>query len=212
MPDSFLDPSESPERQNEKLLRINRALMRRVELGGGTSGAAYAQFQRAALLEEEVDLAIQTGPVGVEEVGRFPLARQTLSALLPDTHPLARRGKPVALRDLLAEPLILREEQAITRQLFDKACAAAGQVPEPAITAGSREAVAAMVAAGLGAGVVLSTEMPGVEALVALPLDQAPAAVDENILWLDRRRGLRLISAFLDLVEEQAGTGADKAL
>ncbi|MCA0870067.1 PAS-domain containing protein [Seohaeicola saemankumensis] len=54
MPDSFLDPSESPERQNAKLLRINRALMRRVELGGGTSGAAYAQFQRAALLEEEV--------------------------------------------------------------------------------------------------------------------------------------------------------------
>lgn len=48
------DPSDSIERQNEKLLRIIEALMRRVEESTDASGAAYAQFQRAAMLEHEI--------------------------------------------------------------------------------------------------------------------------------------------------------------
>lgn len=54
MSHSLIDPRDSVERQNEKLLRIADALMRRVEQGGDASGAAYAQFQRAVTLEEEV--------------------------------------------------------------------------------------------------------------------------------------------------------------
>lgn len=51
---ALLDPSDSLERQNEKLLRIAQSLMRRVEQDDERSGAAYAQFERAALLEGEV--------------------------------------------------------------------------------------------------------------------------------------------------------------
>lgn len=50
----LIDPSDSIERQNQKLTKIAEALMRRVEQGGDASGAAYAQFQRAVILEEEV--------------------------------------------------------------------------------------------------------------------------------------------------------------
>lgn len=53
-PVSLINPADSPDRQVEKLLKINAALMRRVEQSTDDSGAAYAQFQRAALLEEEV--------------------------------------------------------------------------------------------------------------------------------------------------------------
>lgn len=53
-PDSLIDPADNLGRQVEKLLKINAALMRRVEQSTDDSGAAYAQFQRAALLEEEV--------------------------------------------------------------------------------------------------------------------------------------------------------------
>lgn len=53
-PVSLVDPADAPDRQIEKLLKINAALMRRVEQNTDDSGAAYAQFQRAALLEEEV--------------------------------------------------------------------------------------------------------------------------------------------------------------
>lgn len=54
MLEALLDPADSLERQNEKLLRIAQSLMRRVEQGNDRSAAGYAQFERAALLEGEV--------------------------------------------------------------------------------------------------------------------------------------------------------------
>ncbi|WP_371228162.1 PAS-domain containing protein [Roseovarius sp. 2305UL8-3] len=54
MAHDLIDPRDSLERQNEKLLKITETLMRRVEQSSVTSGAAYGQFQRAVMLEEEV--------------------------------------------------------------------------------------------------------------------------------------------------------------
>ncbi len=54
MIEHLTDPTDSIERQNEKLRKIVEALMRRVEESTDASGAAYAQFQRAAVLEQEV--------------------------------------------------------------------------------------------------------------------------------------------------------------
>ncbi|MBP1804869.1 PAS-domain containing protein [Rubellimicrobium aerolatum] len=50
----LIDPAEPLERQNQKLLRICEALMKRVEQGDDDRGAAYSQFQRAVLLEDQV--------------------------------------------------------------------------------------------------------------------------------------------------------------
>lgn len=52
--DALIDPRESLERQNEKLFKIVSSLMNRVEQSTDASGAAYALFQRAATLEDEV--------------------------------------------------------------------------------------------------------------------------------------------------------------
>ncbi len=54
MEHELIDPRDSLERQNQKLLKITDTLMRRVEQSSEASGVAYAQFQRAVLLEEEV--------------------------------------------------------------------------------------------------------------------------------------------------------------
>lgn len=51
---SLINPADTIERQNEKLLQITRSLMRRVEQKTEDSGLAYAQFERAALLEAQV--------------------------------------------------------------------------------------------------------------------------------------------------------------
>ena len=51
---TLINPADSVERQNEKLLRITQSLMRRVEQQQDPSGLAYAQFERAALLEDQV--------------------------------------------------------------------------------------------------------------------------------------------------------------
>jgi signal transduction histidine kinase len=50
----LVNPADSLERQNEKLIQISEALMRRVEQHTDQSGAAYAQFERAAILEDQV--------------------------------------------------------------------------------------------------------------------------------------------------------------
>lgn len=54
MIEALINPADPPARQTEKLLTIVQALMRRVEQITDDSGAAYAQFQRAAMLEDQV--------------------------------------------------------------------------------------------------------------------------------------------------------------
>ena len=54
MIEHLINPADSPARQTEKLLTIATVLMRRVEQVTEDSGAAYAQFQRAAMLEDLV--------------------------------------------------------------------------------------------------------------------------------------------------------------
>lgn len=54
MSHSFFDRSDPPEQQIKKLLTITDALMRRVEETADDRGMAYAQFQRAVTLEEQV--------------------------------------------------------------------------------------------------------------------------------------------------------------
>lgn len=50
----LINPEDTLERQNEKLLTIAQSLMRRVEQKTDQSGLAYQQFERSALLESEV--------------------------------------------------------------------------------------------------------------------------------------------------------------
>ena len=54
MIDTLINPADPPARQMEKLLTIAQVLMRRVEQDTDESGAAYAQFQRAVMLEDQV--------------------------------------------------------------------------------------------------------------------------------------------------------------
>ena len=54
MIESLINPADPPDRQMSKLMTIAEALMRRVEQATDDSGAAYAQFQRAAMLEDQV--------------------------------------------------------------------------------------------------------------------------------------------------------------
>lgn len=54
MTTTLVNPAEPIDLQHQKLLQIVEVLMRRVEQATDDSGAAYAQFQRAVMLEDEV--------------------------------------------------------------------------------------------------------------------------------------------------------------
>jgi signal transduction histidine kinase/CheY-like chemotaxis protein len=51
---SLIDPADPPELTTAKLLKMTEALMARVERATNDSGEAYAHFQRAILLEDQV--------------------------------------------------------------------------------------------------------------------------------------------------------------
>ncbi|GHC58598.1 sensor histidine kinase [Neogemmobacter tilapiae] len=57
--DGLINPADSAERTTAKLLTIIGALMRRVEQVTDDGGVAYAQFQRAAMLEDQVSRRTQ---------------------------------------------------------------------------------------------------------------------------------------------------------
>ncbi|WP_149587655.1 hybrid sensor histidine kinase/response regulator [Tabrizicola flagellatus] len=90
MIETLINPADSAERRAEKLLIIAEALMRRVEQATDDSGAAYAQFQRAALLEDQVrerthdlgralDLLNESNARLAEAMREAETARQNLS-------------------------------------------------------------------------------------------------------------------------------------
>ncbi len=66
----MLDPSEPLERQNRKLKKINEALMMRVERSTDISGSAFALFQTALSLENEVLARTQDLQGALEDLGQ----------------------------------------------------------------------------------------------------------------------------------------------
>ncbi len=65
----MIDPDDSPERQNEKLQKINHALMMRVERSTDISGSAFALFQTALSLENEVLARTQDLQGALDDLG-----------------------------------------------------------------------------------------------------------------------------------------------
>lgn len=93
MIETLINPADSAERRAEKLLTIAEALMRRVEQATDDSGVAYAQFQRAALLEDQVrertqdlgralDLLNDSNARLAEAMREAETARQNLSSAI----------------------------------------------------------------------------------------------------------------------------------
>jgi len=67
---SLVNPADPPERQNRKLVKMVEALLRRVEAATDDGGAAYAHFQRALRLEDEVRARTQDLETSLELLNR----------------------------------------------------------------------------------------------------------------------------------------------
>lgn len=86
----IVNPADPPETQNRKLIQIVDVLMRRVEQATDDQGAAYAQFQRAVMLEDQVrqrtrelekalDLLNQSNALLSDTMRKAEAARQNLA-------------------------------------------------------------------------------------------------------------------------------------
>jgi DNA-binding transcriptional LysR family regulator len=103
--------------------------------------------------------------------------REPLMAFVPFGHPLAART-PIDLKDLAGEPMLAvsREAAPAFAAFVSDACATAGFRPRLAFEADRAQAVATLVAAGMGVALLPASLARFVgEAAAALPLRRAPA-------------------------------------
>ncbi|MCY1260594.1 HTH-type transcriptional regulator CysL [compost metagenome] len=159
-----------------------------------------AQETLGALLSEHVDIAVVTEVEPRNGLYLRDLIESRICALLPDGHPWADR-QDIALAELNEQIMVLREPDSITRRTFDSACTAQDVQPRVLLELDSREAVTEAVASELGIGIVSSLEVSRDPRVHAVPLVGDGLVNRHMIGCLERHRGLRVVSAFLELAE-----------
>lgn len=135
------------------------------------------------------------------------LAANPIEVVAAPDHPLAGvRG--IALAELLAHPLIMREEGSGTRRAAEAAFEAAGLIPRVRLVLGANEAVKQAVMAGLGVA-ILSRGVVQLELdhgyLVALDAEGFPLARDWSLAWNPDRTLSRAAQALRDRLRAEAG-------
>jgi DNA-binding transcriptional LysR family regulator len=141
--------------------------------------------------------AVRSGALDVALVGTATAAPDGLHALtivserlvaaVPAEHPLAtRRG--VALRDVVAHPVVCTPPGTGLRTVFDRACEAQGLRPVIALQASAVDAVADLAARGLGVAVLSeSTAAHHGDRLTARTVDDVDTPALLALVWKDAR-------------------------
>lgn len=129
----------------------------------------------ALLLRSEVDLALRFSLAPEPGVALLHAAPAPVLALMRPTHPLARHTR-LAVRDLVAFPLLMGEAQTTARQLFDLACALAGLHCVPVLESNVSSALLSLLGPRDVALAAYATAAHWVEEghLVAVPVSDAP--------------------------------------
>lgn len=173
----------------------------RITVQSGNSGAVIRALHRydadvGVLGEMPADSAFQA----------LLLNSSPIMGFVAKSHPLA--GKTgLSFQDLARAPLVMREQGSKTRRKLEQAAQAAGVPLLAAIEAEGREAVREIVASGAGIGFVSAAEFGLDPRLIAIPLHAAKPApgpqaglmMDEALICLHARRGVKLVAAFFDI-------------
>jgi len=152
------------------------------------------------LMDHRIDVAILANLSPDGRLHAVPLREDRLVLFVDRSHPWARR-KSVPIGSLAGQRMVLREEGSTTRRSFETALTRAGVALGEVLELGSREAVREAVSAGLGIGVVSLSEFGSDRLLHRIEVSDADLTSVEYVACLAERRGLRLIRAFLDLIE-----------
>ncbi|MEO1491248.1 MAG: HAMP domain-containing sensor histidine kinase [Pseudomonadota bacterium] len=96
----LINPSDSPERQNEKLRRITKSLMDRIERDGDQTRNAFGLFQRAIALEGEVKARTADLQRTLEELNRVNEQLEAASAVAEEANRAKSRFLAAASHDV----------------------------------------------------------------------------------------------------------------
>jgi DNA-binding transcriptional LysR family regulator len=158
-------------------------------------GEMLTPVQVTALLDGSLDLGFLRPPVGSADLDVRVLRRETLIAVLPEHHRLARRTR-IKLADLRDEPFIMypSHHRSVVHDAVIEACAQAGFTPARVQEVGETSTLVSFVAAGLGVALVpasvrnlritgaqylpLMGRQPEVELAIATRKDDASAHIE----------------------------------
>ncbi|WP_414473703.1 LysR substrate-binding domain-containing protein [Microvirga sp. M2] len=108
------------------------------------------------LLQRDLDVALVEGPVDATDLVAEPWREDELVFIAALEHPLAGRKRPVRLTELAEETIVMRESGSGTRDVAWDALLSTGLTPQRILEVSSNEAIARVVTAGLGVGIVSS--------------------------------------------------------
>lgn len=114
--------------------------------------------------------------------------------------PLHKR-RAATLQELAKHPLVCREAGSKTRQKLIESAAATGIAFIPSIVAQGREAVAEIVAAGVGIGFVSEKEFTNDPRFKKINITSPRILMSESVASLSERRENLLIKTFMTLVK-----------
>jgi LysR family transcriptional regulator, low CO2-responsive transcriptional regulator len=120
--------------------------------------------------------------------------RHPIVAIVPRDHKFAHKAS-ISLRELAAQPLILREPASKTRQVVESMAHEEGVRLRAHQEINSREAIFHAVRAGMGLGFVTSIEFIELPELCAVPIEKGRLRIDYFLCCLATRRERPLIAA-----------------
>ncbi len=154
------------------------------------------------VLAELRSFTADVGVIGAEakehDLDAVPLGRTPIIAFAAEAF-AKDLGESVKLAELVALPLVLREQGSKTRAGLEAEAARRGVRLTPAIVAEGREAVRHIVASGAGVGITSAAEFSPVRGLVPLPIKDINVTMSETLVCLSQRREVRAIRAFMEI-------------
>lgn len=154
------------------------------------------------LRSQRCDIAILADvPKGGPALNVIQLKPDHLVAFVNQQHQWAGRAS-VSMAEIASQRVILREKGSHTRSIFEKALEKAGQRLTDVMQIGSREGVREAVGAGLGVGIVSSSELGADTRFHALKVKGAKLTHSEFIITLKNREDEQPVRAFIDLVAD----------
>lgn len=151
------------------------------------------------------DLGFVESPTVRRSLRRRRLTWDTLVVVVADSHPWARRTRPVSATELAAEPLLVREPGSGTRETIDEALAARGLELTTLQVLASNAALKSSALVGIGPAVLSSLAVLdeiGSGRLVAVRLRDLDLQRPLSVVW---REGAQLPPAADVLVRLAAG-------
>lgn len=106
------------------------------------------------MLHGGADIGFVEGPDDPPGLHTQVVSGDDLVVVVAPSHPWAHRRRPLAITDLGATPLVLREAGSGTREVLERALGAFGLEPSALVELASTTAIKASVAAGTGPGVL----------------------------------------------------------